>query len=229
MKNLFFIFIFLSASALAESAHDLKTNQIHMADAPSWLTATRIDKVVAHMDSVLEWDIRRIEVIWYKDEAAFEKFHGQSPSILALTRKADNATMHLGPKITTDNFDAVFGHELVHVILYQKYHDVVPGWLEEGLANHLSKFTKVDYKWLARHPAPGDVRELTHPLSGSEDYIRYHYVASQALMEMIAGKCDLINLLRISVRRKLEDKLDTFCGIKDVNAEFKKWLSSHSG
>ena len=79
--------------------------------------------------------------------------------------------------------------------------------------------------WLAKHPAPNDVRDLTHPFNGSDDHVRYHYMASQALMEMISGKCELTNLLRMSVRRKLEDKLDTLCGIKDITKEFNLWVA----
>ena len=97
---------------------------------------------------VLEWDIRKIQVYFHSDEASFERSNNLGPAIIAVSLKADNA-VHLGPKVTTQNFDQVFGHELVHIISYQKYKDAIPKWLEEGLANYLSKNGNVDYKWLA--------------------------------------------------------------------------------
>ncbi len=224
-NNLIALLLFLSSLSLY--AADIKTNAVHMADAPDWVTPGRINSVVEHIQSILEWDIRRIEVTWYKDQGAFERVHGLGPLVLAMSRKSDNS-VHLGPKIKKENFEAVFGHELVHIISYQKYKEAIPKWLEEGLANHLSHLAKVDYKWLAAHPAPSDVRDLTHPFSGSEDHVHYHYMASQALMEMIASKCDLANLLRLSVRRKLEDKLDTLCGIKDITKEFNLWVTKRN-
>ncbi len=214
------------AIPMSSLAYDLKTNAVHMPVAPEWVTATRVNTVVEHIQSLLEWDIRRIEVVWYKDQATFEQMHKLGPLVVALAKRSDNS-IHIGPSVTTKNFDAVFGHELVHVISYQKYKDAIPTWLEEGLANHLSHLGKVDYAWLKKHPEPKDVRDLTHPFNGSEDHVRYHYMASQALMEMISSHCDLANLLRLSVRRKLEDKLDTFCSIKDVTKEFNKWVSGH--
>ena len=224
-KILLSLLALLSFSQL--KANEMKTNAVHMADAPDWVTAGRINGVVEHIQSLLEWDIRRIEVTWYKDQKKFEQMHEMGSLVLAMSRKSDNS-VHLGPRVTKDNFDAVFGHELVHIISYQKYKDAIPKWLEEGLANHLSHLSKVNYPWLAKHPASHDVTELTHPMSGDDDYIQYHYMASQALMEMIAGKCDLANLLRLSVRRKLEDKLDSLCGIKDVTKDFNSWVTTHA-
>jgi hypothetical protein len=220
------ILCFLIFLAFKVNAAELKTNAVHMADAPAWVTAGRVNSVVEHIQGLLEWDIRRIEVIWYKDQVQFEKMHGLGSLVVALAKRSDN-TVHVGPEVNTKNFDAVFGHELVHIISYQKYKDAIPKWLEEGLANHLSHLGRVDYSWLQKHTAPKDIRDLTHPFDGSEDHVRYHYMASQALMEMISSHCDLANLLRLSVRRKLEDKLDTFCGIKDVTQEFNQWVRTH--
>jgi hypothetical protein len=204
---------------------DIKTNGVHMANAPEWLTQTRIERVVDHIQSKLEWDIRRIEVFWYKDAASYSKVNPLGPSAIAFSRRSDS-TVHLGPQVTNDEFDKVFGHELVHVISHQKYHDAIPKWIEEGLANYLSKNGKVDYKWLARQPIPNDLRSLEHPYDGTTEHIKYHYIASQALTEMIASKCDLSNLLRLSVGRKLDNYLASYCGINDLNAEFKKWINA---
>jgi hypothetical protein len=222
-KWILFVLLFSSVGF----THEVRTNAVNMADAPDWVTPGRIDTIVDRIESLLEWDIRRINVIWYKDEKAFEKMHGYGPTVLAISRKSDN-TVHVGPRVTTTNFDGVFGHEMVHIISFQKYKDAIPRWLEEGLANHLSKRASVDYAWLAKHEFPADVHDLTHPFNGSDDHIRYSYMASQALIEMIASKCDLSELLRLSVGRKMENYFDTYCGIKDLTAEFKKWVKSHS-
>lgn len=225
MKKFIILLTFCFSGAWA---HELKTNALYMAEAPDWVTRGRLDDIVEHIQTLLEWDIRRINVYWYKDQTKFEKMHGFGPTVLAISKKSDN-TVHIGPRVNDANFNGVFGHELVHIISFQKYKGAIPLWLEEGLANFLSKRGKVDYPWLAKHPAPDDVRNLTHPFNGSDDHIQYHYMASQALMEMIANRCDVENLLRLSVRRKLEDKLDTYCGIKNLTAEFKKWVQSKKG
>jgi hypothetical protein len=207
-------------------ANEIKTNAVVMAGAPDWVTPQRIDKIVDHIESLLEWDIRRVKVTWYTSQTEFEKVHGLGPTVLAISRKNDN-TVHIGPRVNDANFDGVFGHEMVHIISFQKYKGAIPAWLEEGLANYLSQRAKVDYVWLSKHPAPDDVRELIHPYNGVEDHIRYCYMASQALTEMIASKCDLSNLLRLSVGRKMEKYLDTYCGIKNLTTDFKDWVSRH--
>lgn len=223
MRCLFLLAFLFSISA---SAKTVRTNAVEMPNAPDWVTVNRVDKVVEHIQMILEWDIRRIKALWYMDQAAFEKVHGMGRTVVAVSMRSQN-TVHLGPRVNSSNFDQVFTHELVHVISYQKYKDAIPKWLEEGLANYLGKVGKVDYDKLAAHPFPKDVRELTHPFAGSEEGIHYTYMASQALAEMIAKKCDLQNLLRLSVGAKMESYLDTYCEIHDLNAEFKKWVLAH--
>ena len=140
-----------------------------------------------------------------------------------MTRYKDQ-TIHLGPNVNSKNFDVVFGHELVHIIFHQKYKGAIPKWLEEGLASHLSQKQKVNYKKLAKHPFPKDIRQLTHPFKSTLTETMYHYRASQALAEMIEAKCDLTNLLRLSVQRKMENYLKSYCEIKDLNSAFKEWV-----
>jgi hypothetical protein len=207
-------------------AAEIDTNAVHMAQAPSWLKRTRVEKVTDRIQTKLEWTIRKINVFWYSNQAEFQQAHTLGPLAMAVSRKNDN-TIHLGPKVSDANFDSTFGHELVHIILGQKYKDAVPKWLEEGLANHLSQSGKVDYKWLASQPFPDDVRNLVHPYSSaSVEGVHYHYVASQALIEMIARKCDLYELLRLSVGEKMQSYLETYCEIKDLNSEFRKWVKA---
>jgi hypothetical protein len=222
------------------------TNEVHCDDAPAWVKPALVDRVVERIQSKLEWDIRKVRMIWHLDQQEFRAAHGYDDSVLAFSRKSDNS-VHLGPRVTETNFESVFGHELVHVILFQKYKGAVPKWLEEGLANYLSNHEanheanhkplvkngkpvsdpshwSVDYAWLSAQPSM-DVLTLKHPFMGvATQGARYHYQASQALVEMIASHCSLDQLLQLSVGKKLENYLGTFCDISDVNTEFKKWI-----
>lgn len=213
---------------LSAQAKEINTNSVYMADAPEWLTRARAEKVIEHIQTALEWSIRKVQVHFYTDQKAFERAHGLGDAMIAASLRSDNS-IHLGPKVTSENFDRVFGHELVHVISYQKYKGAIPAWLEEGLANYLAKNGKVDYKWLAKQPFPNDVRSFSHPARGRGDEIHFHYVTSQALTEMIAAKCDLTNLLRLSVERKMDDYLNTYCEIPDLNAAYRAWVKKKSG
>lgn len=203
-------------------AGEIFTNNVKIPSPPSWLSPSRVETVTGKIQNVLEWDIHRVTVTFYSDQAAFQAVHGFGPAVIAYSRPSDN-TIHIGPKVGKDNFDNVFGHELAHVVVAQKYKSAIPKWIEEGLANYVSK-TKLDYAWLAKEP-PRDVTTLTHPFKGQVDY-KYHYAASTAVMEMIASKCSLSDLLQLSVGKKLETYLDTYCNIPDVNAEFRKWIES---
>jgi hypothetical protein len=225
MSTILFFALFLSAGLHAK---EIDSNSVRMPNAPDWLTRNRVEAVTDRIQTALEWTIRKIEVSWYSDQGAFQKEHSLGPLAMAVSRKRDS-TIHLGPNVTKANFDTVFGHELVHIILYQKYADAVPKWLEEGLANHLAKHGKVDYAWLGARPFPADVRQLLHPYKSSAEATRYHYMASQALIEMIAKKCDLTNLLRLSVGEKLESYLQTYCEITDINSAFKQWVKKRQG
>lgn len=210
------------------AAKEIDTNSVYMGNAPDWVSRPRAEKIIDHMQMVLEWHIRKIQVHWHKNQAAFERASGMSGSMIAAALRKDNS-IHLGPKIVNSNFDQVFGHELVHVISYQKYKGAIPAWLEEGLANHLAKKGKVDYTWLAKKEFPSDVRSFNHPAQGTSDEIHFHYMTSQALAEMIAKKCDLTNLLRLSVERKMDDYLKTYCEIPDLNEAYRKWIKNKAG
>lgn len=210
------------------SAKDVQGNGFVIPNAPDWLMRTRVEKVVDRMQTALEWTVHKINVVWYTDQTAFEKAHGLGPHARAVAQKNLN-TILLGPKITTENFDSVFGHELVHIIAYQKYKSGIPKWLEEGLANYLAKNGKVDYAWLKKEPLPSSVFDMSHPMSGSPKEILLKYQTSQALAEMISKKCDLTNLLRLSVGRNMEDYLKTYCEIPDLNEAYKKWIARQNG
>jgi hypothetical protein len=224
------IFLFLCLIGFAASAKEIRTNEVTMANAPDWLKQTRVEKVTDRIQQKLEWTIRRINVIWYATPEAFAKAHPLGPQAIAVTINSNGAsTVHLGPIIDAQNFDEVFAHELVHVIVNQKYKSSIPKWLEEGLANHIAKHGKVDYAWLLAHDTGDDVHNLAHPFSGSAKGISYRYKASQALAEMLNKKCDLENLIRLSVQRNMEDYIKTYCEIPDLNAAFKKWIKKQAG
>lgn len=207
---------------------DLQTNAALLKSPPAWINSTRINKIADNIQSELEWSIRRVTVIWHLDQAAFEKVHklGALPRAVALKNKNE---IHLGPKVTKENFDTIFGHELVHMVAFQKYKQAIPAWLEEGLANDISKNSRVDYPWLIKQQLPSKVTDLAHPFQGDEGRVPMHYAASQALVEMLRDRCDFKNLLRLSVGRTMESYLVTYCGIKDLSKSFHEWIKKKAG
>jgi hypothetical protein len=222
-RNLFGIFLCFCAGVC--SAKEINTNEINMINAPVWLKQSRVEKVTNRIQSKLEWSTRKINVSCYNSESAYEKVNSYGATAVAVTQMShDVASIHLGPKVNEKNFDEIFGHELVHVIVFQKYRGAIPKWLEEGLANHLASYQKVDYKWLNTQAFPADVRELAHPFGGNAAGVSYRYKASQAFAEMLDKKCGLENLIRLSVGRKMEDYISTYCGIDDLNKAFKDWV-----
>lgn len=219
----------IGCRSFSAQAEDIQTNAVKLRSPPSWVRAVDVRRITAKIEAKLEWSTRRTEVYWYATPEAFAAIHNYGSAPLAVTTSSPTASVvHLGPKVTPENFAVVFGHELVHVIINQKYRGAVPKWLEEGLANHLAKAKPVDYKWLAKFPLPQDVYELSHPLHGSSENVLYRYKASQALIEMLAKKCDLENLLRLSVQRKMEDYIKTYCEISDLNQAYQAWVKKMS-
>ncbi len=233
LRSVLFSIVPLFAFASLASADPIEINQLTFSNPPSWLKKSQLQKVVDHAEKYLEWDIRKVEVFWHPDQAEFQKAHGFDASVLAFTRGTDHS-VHIGPRVNATNFEAIFGHELTHVIVFQKYKSAIPKWLEEGLANYVGKAAKVDYPWLATQP-PQQISTLGHPFKavytpGSPSVsAKYHYMASTAAIEMIASKCDLEQLLQLSVGKSLTSYFDTFCGIPDLDDEFKKWIKRKGG
>jgi hypothetical protein len=204
-----------------------------------WTTLRHAEKTQQRIERLLEWDLRRIRVRFYTDQKSFQSGHGfQSAdvNVMAFTKPSDHS-VHLGPGVILENFDRIFGHELVHVMLQQKHKASVPKWLEEGLANHFGQKgvaakqkIKLDYQWLLTQLGATDVRNLVHPFNGAlGTRARFHYQASTALAEMIDRRCDLSHLLQLGLGRSLESYLPTLCEIKDLNVEFRNYLKSRSG
>lgn len=223
IKNIIFLLFISTLSNAAE----LLTNCARFTDAPKWLNLSRVNRIADSVTRIMEWDIRRVDVVWYQNQKDFEAAHSLGPLPLAITQRNANRIL-LGPKVVESNFDRVFGHELVHVTSAQKYKDAIPKWLEEGVANYVAKFEKVDYVAMNKRPLPKDVTKMTHPMSGSYEDIINHYATSQALTEMIASRCDFRNLLRLSVQRKLENYLENICKISDINISFQKWVKDQA-
>lgn len=213
--------------AISASAEELLTNCAYFKNAPKWLNLSRVNKVAEPIENLMEWSIRRVEVTWYQDQATFERAHSLGPAALAVSLRGQNKIL-LGPRVNESNFNQIFGHELVHTISAQKYKQAIPSWLEEGIANYISKNGTVNYKVLANFEFK-DVSELSHPIAGNPSMIHVRYQASQALTEMIASKCEFRNLLRLSVGRKMQDYLENICRISDINTSFKAWLKSKGG
>ncbi len=219
------IFTFVLSSSVFAFAKDFQTNELRMHQAPQWLNRIAVEKVTNKIQRKLEWKIRRIDVFWHATADSFSKAQSLGSRPTAVTVKAaDKATIHMGPTTTQENFKRVLGHELVHVIFFQKYKGAIPSWLEEGFANHLSRPEAVDYRWLVQQKRPQDVTLMEHPFRDSEVSIKTHYKVSQALVEMLDNKCNLENLIRLSVRKKMTDYIATYCEIKDINVAFNKWL-----
>ncbi|MEZ4872058.1 MAG: hypothetical protein R2827_07405 [Bdellovibrionales bacterium] len=219
---------FICFSLFAEARSQIATNAVFIHNSPKWLTRNRAEKVIDRIQSELEWTIRRVNVYFYDTEEAFKSAQslGAIPRAVSVKSKKEQV-VHLSPRVNDKNFNQVFAHELVHIVFFQKYKGAIPQWLEEGFANHLGRAHPVNYQWLKSQPLPGDVTQLTHPFKQSQVSIKYHYMASQALVEMLEKKCDMENLLRLSVGRKMSTYIDTYCGIKDINSAFKNWIEEN--
>lgn len=226
------IFLFCLFALISEEksyGKTILTNTALIIDAPSWLRSVDVRKASARIQNKMEWTTHRFNVYFYADQVEFNKIHSYGARATAITISTkDKSVVYMGPKVNKQNFSKIYSHELVHVIINQKYRGAVPKWLEEGFANHFSKTSKVNYKWLKKQPLIKDLRSLSHPFMGSKDKISYRYKVSQALVEMLDKNCDLDNLFRLSVERSMEDYIKTYCKIFDLNSEYKKWINKKS-
>lgn len=214
--------IWLAIFSTLASPKLIETNQFTVHSPPPWLQQKTVERVTQKVQDFLEWDIRKVPVYWYSDPKAFQKAHGLGGTVMAAA-KPDGSVL-LGPRITAKNFEQFFSHELTHVIVRQKYKSAIPRWLEEGLANYVGGLTTVDYKFLKSQGAPR-VTSLTHAFRGTRGS-RYHYHASTGVMEMIAKRCSIKDLLQLSVGKNLETYLKTYCEISDLDRDFKGWVEA---
>lgn len=233
MRFFFLNLFFISACCfnLASKSFALETNTFWVENPPQWLKPALLNTTTDKIEKVLEWDIRKVRLVFYSDAAAFKKENSFDDTVLALFKRVgqEPGRILISPKIqNSEQLAPVLGHELVHVILSQKFKQSIPKWLEEGLANYLStkyvgKRGQIDYELLRSKPL-AEVRVLEHPFRSSPFGPKYHYMASTALIEMIASKCDLIDLLQLAVGSNFETYLSTYCQIKDLNISFREWV-----
>ena len=223
-------YLLLLLFAFSAQAKDFQTNALNVKNAPKWVKRTKVEKVTDRIQMKLEWTVRRVNMFWHSTPKSFAAAQNLGDRALAVTTiRNGEVAIHMGPRVNKDNYQQVVGHELVHVIVYQKYKSAIPKWLEEGLANHLSKKRKVDYGWLAQQELPSSMNDLAHPFKGSPERIAFRYVASQAFAEMLDRKCDLQQLINLSVERKMEDYIVRTCEIKDLAGAFKSWVKKKAG
>jgi hypothetical protein len=111
--------------------------------------------------------------------------------------------------------DNSLGHEIVHLVLHRFYTDGIPCWLDEGLAQFISKDAHASYQrargYISKpHSdsiAPGDLIPLatlvamTHPPS---DHVRTFYDESERLVRFLAetDKAGFLKLLDALARHQ---------------------------
>lgn len=225
------IFILGALLASASQAKSVTTNSVIVDNAPAWVSEYSVQSVVDRIEARLEWSIRRTRATFYTDQTQFiSRFNGRAaPDILAFTKRND-LTIHLGPRIKKDNFAGIFGHELAHVVLFQKYKDSIPPWLTEGLCNSVAGNEKISYVWLAAQTPRFDIATLAHPYDKqNKNRADLHYRASLAVVKMLEKKCpDFRELLNLSLKSKLADFLPTYCSISDLNSTFWSFVDAEA-
>ncbi len=233
----FFTLVFSTIAAIqpnvaeASSPKQIMTNSAVINNPPAWLTNSRVQNVVDEIERKLEWSTRRVPVTFYSSQAQLLKnFNGKAAKeIMAFTKRSDNS-IHIGPKVTRANFDQIFGHELAHVIIFQKYKSAIPAWLNEGLSTSVAGFKSVKFSWLAQQKPRIDVTKLRHPYEvGNFQRADVHYAASFAVIKMLEKRCPSFReLLNLSLRSNMEDYIKTFCNIPDLNKTFWAWVDENA-
>lgn len=222
MRIPYLFWLFFSSLGLAR---EITLNQLTLYNPPDWLTSSSVQAVVDRVQNYLEWDLRKLSVFYHGDIAEFNQQHQFSFGVDAFFRKSDS-TIHLSPKVTANNFSQIFGHELVHALFFQKYKKAIPVWLEEGLANRIAQYPSPNYSWLKTQswPSVSTMGHVSHKLVDAKVY----YSVSTALIEMIQEKCDLHELLKLSVGSQMTGYLKTYCGISDLDQNFNDWVAKKS-
>jgi hypothetical protein len=218
-----FVYLLWGYNSWAES---IRTNSVVFESAPSWVTESMIERTVSGIEDKLEWDIRKIKAVWVSDLKEFDKKHGYGPSVTAFSLKSEN-TIYVSSRVDAQSFEGTFGHELVHVVLFQKYKTAIPKWIEEGFANYFSRHKKANYSELKKIKLP-DIKLMQHPFKNRVQGLshEHYYMVSLALTEMLAAKCDLQDLVQLSVGKNLENYIQKTCGIADLQQEFARWVQS---
>jgi hypothetical protein len=223
----FFFSAFFALAAYKAQAQEILTNGARFLNPPKWVSAYKANEAIQHVERKLEWSVRRVDVKWFRTQAELEQAFGRTaPMILAFTRKTGDGTIYMGPQVNAGNFKMVLGHEIAHVIMYQKYKGAIPAWLEEGMANDSAGNVQIDYKWLNKQPRQ-NVTQMTHPFDAkSNDEVNFKYMASLATVLMLEKKCpSLRELVNLSLKKNIETFIPTYCGIQDLNAALWTWIA----
>lgn len=220
MKALMCIAIMMGSPAFS-APNSFRTNCCDVSNAPKWLSNFKVGDIAAQMEREMGWSIRRVKVIFHDTDAEFNEAANLNFSANAFFSPS-RQTIEFKPQKDLATFTPTFRHELSHVISNQKFKGAIPAWLEEGFANYLGSKRKVDYKWLATQSLP-DASGLEHPQSDAAGS-KMHYQLSTATVEMLAHRCNLKDLLMLTTGSKLTSYLETFCKIRDINAEVRAWV-----
>lgn len=220
-----FLLLIVSPSFLF--ATHFQTNSLKVQNAPDWLKPHDVIKVTERIENRLEWKIKRIPVIWHSSPKTYLKAHSLGPLARAVTvQQGGQVEVHMGPDIKKEDLQVSLAHELVHVIFRQKYRGSIPDWLEEGFANFYSEKDKISKSRLKSISLPGDVTTLTHPFKGMSLGVHDHYLVSQGMVQMLSEKCNLQQLLRLSVEKEITTFVKNSCGIENIHGTFIKWINS---
>ena len=112
MKNLALMILLMPAFAYAK---DFQTNALNVKDAPKWVKRTKVEKAVARIQTKLEWSTRRINMYWHSTPDSFEAAQNLGAKAIAVTTiRNGEVAVHMGPKVNSDNYEQVVGHEMVH-------------------------------------------------------------------------------------------------------------------
>lgn len=220
-RTLFYSLTFAFISSALSFSRNIEINQVTVFNAPNWLDTSQVQSVVDKIQETLEWDLRKVAVFYFSSSKQFNTQHQFKFPIDAFFKKSSQS-IYLSPQVTPKNFKKIFSHELVHAIFYQKYRNAIPVWLEEGLANKLSGYPTPNYSWLTSQSWPS-VTTLGH-VNDRQASSRTYYSVSTGLIEMIQEKCNLKDLLKLTVGSKLTHYLKTFCGITDIDQDFRTWV-----
>lgn len=216
------VILIVAPSTSFSSPNSYKTNCCAVENAPSWLSSYLMSDISAEMEQKMHWVIRRVRVVFHNNKATFASAANLNFSASAFFSPMGQV-IEFSPQPNLETFAPIFRHELAHVISNQKFKGAIPRWLEEGFANFLGSRHDVDYKWLAAQTLP-NASELGHPSTDASGS-KMHYLLSTATVEMIAGTCNLDDLLMLATGSKLTNYLETFCKIKDVNKSVRGWIT----
>ncbi len=223
--KLFLLVVIMAAAPGYSAPNSYRTNCCEVTNAPKWLSNFKVGDIAAQMEREMGWSIRRVNVIFHDTDAEFNRAANLNFSANAFFSPA-RQTIEFKPQKDLATFTPTFRHELSHVISNQKFKGGIPSWLEEGFANFLGSKRKVDYKWLGSQALP-DASGLAHPQSDASGS-QMHYQLSTATVDMLAHRCNLKDLLMLTTGAKLTDYLETFCKIKDINADVREWVKKKS-